>query len=148
MPSTTRRSSTRCGARRRRRGWQKLIMRAPPPAADIQSPVEVPEEMSDTEFRLTIALGRAAYNKLFHHHQRLVYYEVNKVWPNWQRATVIEKADFLQEGAQGLLRAIRLFDTTRGVRFSTYACWHVRAFVLRALRDKSYIVRLPQSLQG
>jgi len=104
-------------------------------------------EMSDTEFRLQIALGRSAYNKLFHHHQRLVYYEVNKVWPNWQRATVMEKADFLQEGAQGLLRAIRLFDTTRGVRFSTYAAWHVRAFVMRALRDKSHIVRLPQTLQ-
>lgn len=110
-------------------------------------PCDVPAEMSDTEFRLTIALGRAAYNKLFLRHQRVVYFEVNKVWPAWQRATVIEKADFLQEGAQGLLRAIRLFDTSRGVRFSTYASWHVRAFVLRALRDKSRIVRLPQLLQ-
>ena len=69
------------------------------------------------------------------------------MWPNWSRATVMEKADFLQEGAQGLLRAIRLFDSARGVRFSTYAAWHVRAFVLRALRDKSHIVRLPQTLQ-
>ena len=85
--------------------------------------------------------------QLFLRHQRVVYFEVNKVWPAWQRATVIEKADFLQEGAQGLLRAIRLFDTSRGVRFSTYASWHVRAFVLRALRDKSRIVRLPQLLQ-
>jgi len=115
------------------------------PATEV--PCEVPADVSDTEFRLTLALGRAAYNKLFHHHQRVVYFEVNKVWPNWQRATVIEKADFIQEGAQGLLRAIRLFDTTRGVRFSTYASWHVRAFVLRAMRDKSHIVRLPQQLQ-
>ena len=112
-------------------------------------PCEVPEDVSDTEYRLLTAMGRAAYNKLFHHHQRLVYYEVNKVWggPSWKSATVMEKADFLQEGAQGLLRAIRLFDTTRGVRFATYASWHVRAFVLRALRDKSHIVRLPQTLQ-
>lgn len=136
-------------ARRRARidAARRAVGRAGKAFHATEMPVEVPEDMSDTEFRLTVALGRAAYNKLFHHHQRLVYYEVNKVWPNWQRATVIEKADFLQEGAQGLLRAIRLFDTTRGVRFSTYACWHVRAFVLRALRDKSYIVRLPQSLQ-
>lgn len=41
--------------------------------------------------------------------------------PHWAKATVMEKADFLQEGAQGLLRALRLFDTTRGVRFATYA---------------------------
>jgi len=111
-------------------------------------PCDVPEQLSDVEFRLRQALGRAAYNKLFLHNRKLVYYEVNKVWPNWARATVLEKADFLQEGAQGLLRAIRLFDTGRGVRFSTYASWHVRAFVLRALRDKSHIVRLPQMLQA
>ena len=118
-------------------------------APPTETPVDVPHEMSDTEFRVAVSLGRAAYNKLFNYHQRLVYFEVNKlVNSNWQRATVMEKADFLQEGAQGLLRAIRLFDTTRGVRFSTYASWHVRAFVLRALRDKSHIVRLPQTLQG
>lgn len=111
-------------------------------------PCQVPEALTAIEFRLRQALGRAAYNKLFLHNQKLIYYEVNKVWPSWGHATVIEKADFLQEGAQGLLRAIRLFDTTRGVRFSTYATWHVRAFVLRALRDKSHIVRLPQMLQA
>jgi len=116
-------------------------------ATATEMPCEVPEHLSDAEFRLTVALGRAAYNKLFHHNQKLVYFEVNKMWPNWSRATVMEKADFLQEGAQGLLRAIRLFDSARGVRFSTYAAWHVRAFVLRALRDKSHIVRLPQTLQ-
>lgn len=111
-------------------------------------PCEVPTSMSDVEFRLQQALGRAAYNKLFLHNRKVIYYEVNKVWPNWARATVVERADFLQEGAQGLLRAIRLFDASRGVRFSTYASWHVRAFVLRALRDKSHIVRLPQLLQA
>lgn len=113
----------------------------------VEPPLHIPEEMCDMEFRLAHARGRAAYNKLFLHNQRIIYYEVNKMWPNWSRATVMEKADFLQEGAQGLLRAIRLFDARRGVRLSTYASWHVRAFVLRALRDKSHIVRLPQLLQ-
>ena len=74
-------------------------------------PCVVPSSLSELEFRLLESRGRAAYNKLFEHNQGLVYYEVNKVWPNWQRATVMEKADFLQEGAQGLLRAIRLFDS-------------------------------------
>ena len=45
--------------------------------------------------------------------------QVNKLLPGWQTATVTEKADFLQEGAQGLLRAIRLFDMGRSVQFST-----------------------------
>ena len=74
-----------------------------------ETPCDVPSEgeLSETDFRLRVALGRAAYNKLFHHNQKLVYYEVNKVWgPNWSRATVMEKADFLQEGAQ--VRASRV----------------------------------------
>jgi len=108
-----------------------------------------PESLTDTEFRLRESVGRAAYNKLFLHTQGLVYHEVNKqLGTNWQSATVMQKADFLQEGAQGLLRAIRLFDIARGVAFSTYATWHIRAYVLRAARDKSRLVRLPQNLQA
>ena len=104
--------------------------------------------MSDTDFRLRESRGRAAYNKLFLHNQGLIYHEVNKIMPNWRDASVIEKADFLQEGAQGLLRAIRLFDPARPVRFATYAAWHVRAHVLRSVRDKAHLVRLPQNLQA
>ena len=84
--------------------------------------------------------GPRRYNKLFHHHQRLIYYEVNKVWEATEVGLRHEKADFLQEGAQGLLRAIRLFDVTRGVRFSTYVRGTCAPSVSRALRDKSHIV--------
>ena len=105
-------------------------------------------EVTETDFRVRVALGRAAYNKLFLHNQGLIYHEVNKIMPNWRDASVIEKADFLQEGAQGLLRAIRLFDPARPVRFATYAAWHVRAHVLRSVRDKAHLVRLPQNLQA
>ena len=108
---------------------------------------DLPESMSDTEFRLMEALGRGAYNKLFLHNQGLIYNEVHKLFPNWRTKAVMEKADLLQEGAQGMLRAIRLFDTGRAVRFSTYATWHVRSYILRAVRDKLHVVRLPQNLQ-
>jgi len=108
---------------------------------------ELPESMTDTEFRLREALGRGAYNKLFLHNQGLIYNEVHKLFPNWRTVAVMEKADLLQEGAQGMLRAIRLFDTGRAVRFSTYATWHVRSYILRAVRDKLHVVRLPQNLQ-
>ena len=104
--------------------------------------------MSGCATRLRESRGRAAYNKLFLHNQGLIYHEVNKIMPNWRDASVIEKADFLQEGAQGLLRAIRLFDPARPVRFATYAAWHVRAHVLRSVRDKAHFVRLPQNLQA
>merc|ERR1719238_1344779 len=58
------------------------------------------QEMSDIDFRLREAVGRGAYNKLFLHNQGLVYSEVNKVWGGWKTASVIEKADFLQEGGR------------------------------------------------
>ena len=53
-------------------------------------------------------LTNPSLRQLFLHNQGLIYHEVNRLWPNWKDATVMEKADFLQEGAQGLLRAIRL----------------------------------------
>ena len=124
---------------------QHMISWAPSPALAALLP---PLTMSDTDFRLRESRGRAAYNKLFLHNQGLIYHEVNKIMPNWRDASVIEKADFLQEGAQGLLRAIRLFDPARPVRFATYAAWHVRAHVLRSVRDKAHLVRLPQNLQA
>src|SRR5579863_8511970 len=37
--------------------------------------------------------------------------------------------DLMQEGNLGLLRAMQLFDPTRGVRFMTYATWWARAFM-------------------
>ena len=109
--------------------------------------LKLPVTLGDTEFRLKESSGRAAYNKLFLHNQGLIYSEVNKLISDWNTYSVIEKADLLQEGAQGLLRAIRLFDLNKGVRLSTYAVWHIRAYVLRSIRDKGRLVRLPQQLQ-
>ena len=40
---------------------------------------DLPESMSDTEFRLRESLGRGAYNKLFLHNQGLIYNEVLRV---------------------------------------------------------------------
>src|SRR2546428_224948 len=41
--------------------------------------------------------------------------------------------DLIQEGNVVLMQAIRKFDTTKGVRFHSYAAWWVRAYVLRYL---------------
>ncbi len=44
-----------------------------------------------------------------------------------------ERDDLVQEARLGLMRAAVLFDPTRGVRFGTFAFWHIRQRVGRAM---------------
>ena len=50
--------------------------------------------------------------------------------------------DLIQEGNVGLMQAIRKFDTTKGVRFHSYAAWWVRAYVLRYLLNTYRLVKI------
>lgn len=56
-----------------------------------------------------------------------------------------EREDLIQEGLMGLLKAIRRFDPTRGVRLSTYAVWWIRAYQYSSLLLNHRMVRLGTS---
>jgi RNA polymerase primary sigma factor len=49
----------------------------------------------------------------------------------------------VQEGNLGLLKAVERFDPNMGAKFSTYAVWWIRQSIVRAIQDKSRIIRFP-----
>ncbi len=55
----------------------------------------------------------------------------------------LDEPDLVQEGYIGLMNAARRFDPDRGIRFSTYAKWWVRAQMTRAIDHTGRPVRLP-----
>lgn len=54
--------------------------------------------------------------------------------------------DLIQEGNLGLMRALEKFDTSRGLKFVTYAFWWIRQAIGRAIIEQRCAVRLPSHI--
>ena len=52
-------------------------------------------------------------------------------------------ADIISEGNVGLLTAVERFDVDRGFHFISYAVWWIRQAILKAIYEKSRMIRLP-----
>jgi len=50
--------------------------------------------------------------------------------------------DLVQEGNLGLTMALDKYDPNRGVKFSSYAAWWIRAYILKHLVDSARLVRV------
>lgn len=82
--------------------------------------------------------GEKARRKLIEANGRLVISIANRYTGHG-----LSLAELSQEGVLGLIRAIDKFDTSKGVRLSTYASYWIRQSVSRAVAVQTRIIRLP-----
>lgn len=61
--------------------------------------------------------------------------------------TTLSMGDLIQEGNLGLIKAVPRFDHRRGCRFSTFATWWIRHFLLNAKQCLGTEVRVPSHVQ-
>ena len=72
----------------------------------------------------------------------LVRYLANK----YVKSSSLPIEDLIQEGSEGLIRAAKKFDPTRGTKFSTYATIWIRQAILAAMTEKSRVIKLPNNI--
>lgn len=60
--------------------------------------------------------------------------------------TSLSMSDLIQEGNFGLIKAVSRFDHRRGLRFSTFATWWIRHYLVRARQNLGAEVRVPVHL--
>jgi RNA polymerase sigma-32 factor len=79
-----------------------------------------------------------AVNRLITSNLRLVV----KIAMDHQRYWSKNLLDLIQEGNLGLLQAARKFDPSRGVKFSYYASFWIKAYMLKFIMDNSKLVKI------
>lgn len=89
------------------------------------------EERSKAAERLVTANLRLVVKIAFQYHRQ---------WSN--------VLDLIQEGNVGLVEALSRYDPYRGIRFSSYAQYWIRAMILRFLMDNFRLVRLGSTRNG
>ena len=82
-------------------------------------------------FRLTVRRGEAIRNEIVQANLRLVVSIAKKFADQWTSFD-----ELVSEGNIPLIRAVELFDVSRGFRFSTYATWAIRNHLKRYLSDR------------
>lgn len=106
-----------------------------------QYPILSAEE--EKELAVKIANGdKAAKEKFIKSNLRLVVSVANRY-----KDKKFDMLDLIQEGNMGLLKAVELFDHTKGWRFSTYATWWIKQSILRGIATKSDPIRIPDKVK-
>ena len=106
-------------------------------------PLLSPEEEKVTAIAWHETGDKEAAERLVTANLRLVVklaFQYHRQWSN--------VLDLIQEGNVGLVEALSRFDPYRGIRFSSYAQYWIRAMILRFLMDNFRMVRLGSTRSG
>ncbi len=108
-----------------------------------QYPLLEPEEEKELAVRYQESGDADAAHRLVTANLRLVVklaFQYHRQWSN--------VLDLIQEGNVGLVEALSRYDPYRGIRFSSYAQYWIRAMILRFLMDNFRMVRLGSTRHG
>lgn len=82
--------------------------------------------------------------ELFDKNQKLVGFAFKKYIGNY---SLSDYEDVIQEGMLGLWQAAVRFDESKGVKFNTFAVKYIYRSMLRYIRDKRNMIRVPRAVR-
>jgi RNA polymerase sigma-32 factor len=100
-----------------------------------------PEEQRELAIRALESDDKAAAQKLITSNLKLVV----KIAKDFQDYGSRNLMDLIQEGNLGLLQAVKHYDPHRGTRFSYYAAFWIKAYILKFIMDTWSLVRIGTS---
>ncbi|BBD07869.1 sigma-70 family RNA polymerase sigma factor [Desulfovibrio ferrophilus] len=97
-----------------------------------------PEEEFELARRVRDEGDSDAAFRLVSSHLRLVV----KIAMDFQRRWMQNVLDLIQEGNVGLMRAVQKFDPDKGIKFSYYAAFWIKAYILKFIMDNWRLVKI------
>lgn len=101
-------------------------------------PMLAPDEEFDLGRRVRDHGDQDAAFKLVSSHLRLVV----KIAMDFQRRWMQNVLDLIQEGNVGLMRAVKKYDPEKGIKFSYYAAYWIKAYILKYIMDNWRMVKI------
>lgn len=101
-------------------------------------PLLKPEEERDLAVAVRDRNDPDAAFRLVSSHLRLVV----RIAMDFQRRWMQNVLDLVQEGNVGLLRAVNKFDPDKGIKFSYYASFWIKAYILKFIMDNWRMVKI------
>ncbi|MDR0465899.1 MAG: RNA polymerase factor sigma-32 [Deltaproteobacteria bacterium] len=101
-------------------------------------PLLKPEEEQRLTRRVREHNDSEAAFQIISSHLRLVV----KIAMDFQRRWMQNVLDLIQEGNVGLMRAVNKFDPDKGIKFSYYASFWIKAYILKFIMDNWRMVKI------